>query len=434
MKVLVIGSGGREHAIVWKLAQSEDILELICAPGNVAMGEERLRANGERVRLQPISATDLDGVTAYAEREQVDLVVVAPDDPLGMGMVDQLQAAGIRAWGPNQSAARFESSKAFAQAFMDRHGIPTAKSGAFTDVDAALDFVDSLGGKCAVKVDGLALGKGVFLCENSSEAKEALDKILVQRSFGEAGSTVVIQEFLEGIEVSLHAFCDGSTTALFPSSQDHKRAYDGDQGPNTGGMGTYSPAPFLSDQDIESIQKTILDPWLKGCKEEGILYQGILYPGIILTQEGPKVLEFNSRFGDPETQVYLPRMQNDLLDVMEACLDGELDQVTLEWADEACVCVVMASGGYPGNYEKGKVIHGISEAEQSFPGQVKVFLAGVKLNESESDWVTNGGRVLGVTALGSDLSQAREIAYKAAEQISFEGAMMRSDIANKALV
>lgn len=433
MKVLVIGSGGREHAIVWKLAQSTRITEMICAPGNAGIGAERLKSNNSRVRIQPIAATDLDGIIDFSKKESIDLVVVAPDDPLGMGLIDRLQAEGIRAWGPNQKAAQFEASKAFAQSFMDRHGIPTAQAGDFTEMEPAMAFVESLGGKCAVKVDGLALGKGVFICQNQEEAQAALEEILEKKAFGAAGSRVVIQEFLEGMEVSLHAVCDGKHALLFPTSQDHKRAFDGDEGPNTGGMGTYSPAPFLSEAEIENIRQLVLDPWLKGCQAEGIDYRGILYPGIILTKSGPKVLEFNSRFGDPETQVYLPRLKNDLLEVMEACIDGQLADYQLEWENFACVCVVMASGGYPAKYEKGKTIQGIEDAEKSGEGAVKVFVAGATAENLEAEWKTSGGRVLGVTAWGSDLETARQKAYTAAGQIHFDGAYCRKDIAQKAL-
>lgn len=433
MKVLVIGSGGREHAIVWKLAQSPRISEMICAPGNAGIGAERLMSNHSRVRTQSIAATDLDGIVDFSKKESVDLVVVAPDDPLGMGLIDRLQAEGIRAWGPNQKAAQFEASKAFAQSFMDRHGIPTAKAGDFTEMESAMAFVESLGGKCAVKVDGLALGKGVFICQNKEEAQAAIEEILVKKTFGEAGSRVVIQEFLEGMEVSLHAVCDGAHALLFPTSQDHKRAFDGDEGPNTGGMGTYSPAPFLSDAEIENIRQFIVEPWLKGCREEGIDYRGILYPGIILTESGPKVLEFNSRFGDPETQVYLPRMKNDLLEVMEACIDGRLADYQLEWETYACVCVVVASGGYPAQYEKGKIIQGIEAAEKSDAGTVKIFVAGASAESPEAEWKTSGGRVLGVTAWGADLETARKKAYLAVDEIRFEGAFWRKDIAQKAL-
>jgi phosphoribosylamine--glycine ligase len=312
---------------------------------------------------------------------------------------------------------------------MQRHGIPTAKSGTFDDPAAAKAFAASLLGKCAVKADGLALGKGVLICHNPSEANAAIDELLVKGTFGSAGKRIVIQELLEGTEVSLHAICDGKTARLFPSSQDHKRALDNDQGLNTGGMGTYSPAPFLSEEDLQKIGRSILDPWLKGCAAEGIDFRGILYPGVMLTAQGPKVLEFNARFGDPETQVYLVRLENDLLDLLEACLDQTLSQHELKWCEDPAVCVVMASPGYPGEYPKGLPITGI-HAAQDIPG-VKVFHAGTAFKDGQL--VTAGGRVLGVTAVGIDLNSARNTAYAAVEQISFKGAHYRKDIAARAL-
>ncbi|MGB1743584.1 MAG: phosphoribosylamine--glycine ligase, partial [Limisphaerales bacterium] len=339
------------------------------------------------------------------------------------------QAAGLRAWGPTQQAAQFESSKIFSQEFMDRNGVPTMRSASFTDATEARVFAASLDGKCAVKADGLALGKGVLICNTPDEANAAIDQIMTDRAFGDAGSSVLIQELITGMEVSLHALCDGKTARLFPSSQDHKRALDGDQGLNTGGMGTYSPVPFLSDEKLNEIANAVLEPWLAGCAAEGIDFRGMLYPGIMLTDDGPKVLEFNARFGDPETQVYLPRLENDLVDLFEASIDGTLDQHELRWSDQSAVCVVIASGGYPGSYEKGKVITGIADAD-ALPG-VKVFHAGTKLDDGNV--VNAGGRVLGVTALGQGLQAARDLAYEAAAKIQFEGAFTRSDIAAKAL-
>jgi phosphoribosylamine--glycine ligase len=345
-----------------------------------------------------------------------------------MGIVDLFQSHGLRAWGPNRQAAQFEASKVFAQDFMTRHGIPTAQAGVFTDPVAAKKFAESLG-RCAVKADGLALGKGVVVCANATEASAAIDQMLVGRQFGEASSRVVIQEYLEGTEVSLHALCDGQTALLFPTSQDHKRAYDGDLGPNTGGMGTYSPTPFLDDAQMAQVQSAIMAPWLKGCAAEGIDYRGIIYPGIMLTAKGPKVLEFNARFGDPETQVYLARLANDLVELFQACLDGQLAKHQLRWKAGAAMCVVMASGGYPGNYAKGKVIQGLEKAAQ-LP-DTKVFHAGTTSKNGQI--LTQGGRVLGVTAWGKDLPEARSRAYAAAQTIQFEGAMYRKDLAHRAL-
>ena len=429
MKILVIGGGGREHALVWKLAQSPRATQMWCAPGNAGIAGETLLSNGSAVECVGIGAEDLPALLEFAREQQVDLTVVGPDNPLAMGIVDQFQAAGLRAWGPTQQAAQFESSKIFSQEFMDRNGVPTMRSASFTDATEARVFAASLDGKCAVKADGLALGKGVLICNTPDEANAAIDQIMTDRAFGDAGSSVLIQELITGMEVSLHALCDSKTAKLFPSSQDHKRALDGDQGLNTGGMGTYSPVPFLSDEKLNEIANAVLEPWLAGCAAEGIDFRGMLYPGIMLTDDGPKVLEFNARLGDPETQVYLPRLENDLVDLFEASIDGTLDQHELRWSDQSAVCVVIASGGYPGSYEKGKVITGIADAD-ALPG-VKVFHAGTKLDDGNV--VNAGGRVLGVTALGQGLQAACDLAYEAAAKIQFEGAFTRSDIAAKAL-
>ena len=430
MKILVIGGGGREHALVWKLAQSPRATQMWCAPGNAGIAGETLLSNGSAVECVGIGAEDLPALLEFAREQHVDLTVVGPDNPLAMGIVDQFQAAGLRAWGPTQQAAQFESSKIFSQEFMDRNGVPTMRSASFTDANEARAFAASLDGKCAVKADGLALGKGVLICNTPDEANAAIDQIMTDRAFGDAGSSVLIQELITGMEVSLHALCDGKTVRLFPSSQDHKRALDGDQGLNTGGMGTYSPVPFfLNDEKLNEMANAVLEPWLAGCAAEGIDFRGMLYPGIMLTDDGPKVLEFNARFGDPETQVYLPRLENDLVDLFEASIDGTLDQHELRWSDQSAVCVVIASGGYPGSYEKGKVITGIADAD-ALSG-VKVFHAGTKLDDGNV--VNAGGRVLGVTALGQGLEAARDLAYEAAAKIQFEGAFTRSDIAAKAL-
>ena len=429
MKVLVIGSGGREHALVWKLAQSPRITKMWCAPGNAGIAQERLVCNQSPVECVAIGTEDLPRLLAFAQANQVDLTVVGPDNPLALGVVDLFQKNGLRIWGPSQRAAQFESSKVFSQQFMEKHGIPTAKSGAFSDSVAAKKFAASLDGRCAVKADGLALGKGVLLTRTVAEAEQAVDEILVRQAFGTAGARIVIQELLEGMEISLHALCDGRTAKLFPTSQDHKRAQDGDLGLNTGGMGTYSPAPFLTDVQLAEVGRQILDPWLKGCAAEGIDFRGILYPGVMLTKTGPKVLEFNARFGDPETQVYLPRLENDLVELLDASIDGTLHRMELRWSPMAAVCVVMASGGYPGSYAKGQVISGLDDAAR-LP-QTKVFHAGTAF--SGQDIVTSGGRVLGVTAWAKDLRSARDAAYTAVEKIRFDGAHCRRDIAAKAL-
>ncbi|HEU6446893.1 MAG TPA: phosphoribosylamine--glycine ligase [Verrucomicrobiae bacterium] len=428
MKILVIGSGGREHALVWKLAQSPHAKKIFCAPGNAGIAQERLVKNSSSVECVNVSAEDLPKLLTFAQEKKIELTVVGPDNPLALGIVDLFQKNGLRIWGPNQKAAQFESSKVFSQNFMEKYGIPTARAGTFSDAIAAKKFAAELNGKCAVKADGLALGKGVLICANQIEAERAIDEILVAKSFGAAGANIVIQEFLEGIEISLHAICDGKTAKLFPTAQDHKRALDGDRGLNTGGMGTYSPTPFVSDAELNLIGEAILNPWLRGCAEEQINFCGILYPGIMLTKSGPKVLEFNARFGDPETQIYLTRLENDLVELLDASVNGTLDKMELKWKPEASVCVVMASGGYPGNYEKGKTIRGLDEAAK-LPN-LKVFHAGTALKENQI--VTNGGRVLGVTALGKDLKSAQAAAYAAVEKIHFDGAHFRKDIAAKA--
>jgi phosphoribosylamine--glycine ligase len=429
MKILVVGSGGREHALVWKLAQSPLATELWCAPGNAGTCRERLASNGRPVINAPISAEDLAGLLTFARNNTIDLTVVGPDNPLALGIVDLFQAAGQPIWGPNRHAAQFESSKVFSQRFMEEYGIPTALSGTFEHPAPAKEFARKLGGRCAVKADGLALGKGVILASDIPEAERAIEEIMVQQAFGHAGSKVVVQELLEGMEISLHALCDGRVAKLFPTSQDHKRALDGDQGLNTGGMGAYSPAPFLSDTELADVGRRILDPWLAGCAAEGIDFRGILYPGVMLTKSGPKVLEFNARFGDPETQVYMTRLENDLVELFVACVEGRLAPIELQWAQHASVCVVIASGGYPGPVAKGLVIRGLNEAN-ALP-QTKIFHAGV--TSREDSIVTNGGRVLGVTGWGVSLSEAKDRAYTACEKVHFDGMRYRRDIAAKGL-
>lgn len=429
MNVLVVGGGGREHALVWKLAQSPKLRRLWCAPGNAGIGLEKL-PDGTGVECVAIGADDVPSLLAWAKANRPDLTVVGPDNPLALGIVDQFEAEGLNIWGPNKSAARFESSKAFSQAFMEKYGIPTARAGVFVDAAAARVFATELGGQCAVKADGLALGKGVVICHRVEEAEAAINEMMVGRAFGDAGARIVIQELLEGPEVSLHALCDGKSAQLFPTSQDHKRALDGDRGLNTGGMGTYSPTHYLSDSELAETGHRILEPWLRGCAAEGIVFKGILYPGVMLTRTGPKVLEFNARFGDPETQVYLMRLENDLLEVLMACVEGTLADHPLRFRPEAAVCVVMASGGYPGGYAKGRVIEGLAEAA-ALPG-VKVFHAGTATDAS-GRIVTSGGRVLGVTALGPTLREAQALAYQAVSMIHFGDAQYRTDIAAKAL-
>jgi phosphoribosylamine--glycine ligase len=429
MKILVIGSGGREHALVWKLAQSPHVTQMWCAPGNAGIARERLAGNGTPVQCVKLGAEDLPGLRAFAQENRTDLTVVGPDNPLALGIVDLFQQDGRRIWGPNQKAAQFEASKVFSQRFMEQYGIPTARAGTFDDFAAASRFAAALGGRCAVKADGLALGKGVLICHDMAQADQAIQEVLVKKAFGGAGAHIVIQELLEGMEISLHALCDGRTAKLFPAAQDHKRALDGDAGLNTGGMGAYCPAPFLTEPELAAVGAGILDPWLRGCAAEGIDFRGILYPGVMLTKDGPRVLEFNARFGDPETQVYLTRLENDLADLLAASADGALGKVDLRWSPMPSVCVVMASAGYPGSYAKGKPIRGLDEAAR-LPN-TKVFHAGTATAGDQI--VTNGGRVLGVTAWGKDLQSARDAAYAAVETIRFEGAHFRRDIGSKAL-
>jgi phosphoribosylamine--glycine ligase len=429
MKLLVIGSGGREHALIWKLAQSPHVTQIWCAPGNAGIALERTARTSAVVECVDIGAEDLSRLLAFAKEKKPDLTIVGPDNPLALGIVDLFQQNGLRIWGVNQKAAQFESSKVFSQKFMEKYGIPTAAAGTFDNPASAKKFAATLGGKCVVKADGLALGKGVLICTNKAEAEKAVEEIMIGKAFGAAGARVVIQAFLEGIEISLHALCDGKVAKIFPTAQDHKRALDGDKGLNTGGMGTYSPTPFLTESQMADTAKKILDPFMHGCQQEGIDYRGLLYPGIMLTKAGPKVLEFNARFGDPETQVYLTRLENDLVELLDASVRGTLAALELKWNPQASVCVVMASGGYPGSYPKGKAISGI-DAANALP-QTKVFHAGTASKAGQL--ITNGGRVLGVTALGNDLKAAQSAAYAAVEKINFEGAHFRRDIAAKAL-
>ena len=416
MKILVIGSGGREHALLWKLAQSPRVTALHCAPGNA--GTAQLATN------HPVAATDLPGLVALAKVEKIDLTVVGPDDPLAAGIVDCFQKEGLRVFGPVAAAARLEASKSFAKEFMVRHGIPTAGSATFSDPEAALAHCAKASYPLVVKADGLALGKGVVIAQTQEEAETAVRQSMIEKVFGDAGNTVVIEEFLTGPECSIHALVDGKGYALFPDAKDHKRALDGDRGLNTGGMGTISPSREVDGAMQERIRREVMEPFVRGLAVDGLPFSGMLFPGLMMTPNGPKVLEFNCRFGDPETQSLMRRLQSDLLDLIEATIDGKLSSVTPEWDDRAAVCIVLASGGYPGPIEKGKVITGI-EAAASVP-DVVVFHAGTALKDGKV--VTNGGRVLGVTALGTTLEEARTKAYAAAEKITFEGKQLRHDI------
>ena len=419
MKILILGAGGREHALAWKLRQSPRVTEVYCAPGNGGISEI--------ATCVPLPLTGQDALVAFAKEQSIDLTVVGPDDALAAGIVDRFEAEGLRVFGPVQAAARLESSKVFAKEFMQRHGIPTAASGHFTDSTQAQEFAARMALPVVVKADGLALGKGVIIAETRAEAADAIRQIMDERKFGEAGRAVVIEEFLQGPEVSIHALVDGASYLLFPSAQDHKRAQDGDVGLNTGGMGTYSPVPQLTPALELEVREQVLERFLAGLKADGIRYQGMLFPGLILTASGPRVLEFNCRFGDPETQVLLSRLETDLLDLLEACVDGTLARQTPRWKAGAAVCVIAASGGYPESYETGKPIGGLGEAAR----EAVVFHAGTRLQNGV--FLTSGGRVLGVTATGANLGQARERAYRATREISFEGMHFRRDIGAKGL-
>ncbi|KJS84792.1 MAG: phosphoribosylamine--glycine ligase [Peptococcaceae bacterium BICA1-8] len=420
MRIFVIGGGGREHALVWKFRQSPQVEEIYCAPGNAGIAE--------LAKCVDIGVEDISSLLKFALEEKIDLTVVGPEGPLTLGIVDKFQAEGLRVFGPSQKAAEIEGSKAFSKELMAKYNIPTAKYLVFTDSKQACQAIDEIGIPCVVKADGLAAGKGVIICFSKEEAITAIEEILVKNKFGKAGEKVVIEEYLVGQEVSMLAFTDGKTVIPMVSAQDHKRVFDNDQGPNTGGMGAYSPAPVYTQEIHEVVLKDILEATVQAMAEEGRPFQGILYAGLMLTEAGPKVLEFNARFGDPETQAVLPRLKSDLIDIMEAVVDGELDKVSVEWFVEAAVCVVMAAGGYPEEYENGKIVSGL----KNVPESVLVFHAGT--NKAEEYILTNGGRVLGVTALGMDIKEAINKAYQGVEQISFEGAHYRRDIGAKALV
>ena len=418
MNVLIIGGGGREHALAWKLSQSPRVTKIFCAPGNA--GTARL---GENV---PLAITDGAGLLAFAEAHDIGLTVVGPDDALAGGIVDRFQAAGRRIFGPTRAAARLEWSKIYTKEFLQRHGIPTAASGSFEDSAAALAFCEGRKYPLVIKADGLATGKGVIVAESAAEAATAIREMLEGGRFGAAGRWILIEEFLRGRECSLHALLDGKTYQLLPVAQDHKRIGEGDQGANTGGMGSASPPPVPLGEDVERrIHAEIMQPLMRGLAADGLHFQGLLFPGLMLTDDGPQVLEFNARFGDPETQVLLPRLKNDLLPVLEAVVDGRLEQVRLEWDPRPAVCVILASRGYPGSYETGQTIHGLDLITDP---EVVVFHAGTKPGPG-GQTVTSGGRVLGVTALGDTLEEARVRAYGAVGRISFDGCYFRRDIA-----
>ena len=413
MKVLVVGSGGREHAICWALKKSPKVTELYCAPGNGGIGEI--------ARCVDVKATDIPGMVAWAKEHSIDFVMVAPDDPLAMGMVDALEAEGIRAFGPRKNAAIIEGSKAFSKELMKKYGIPTADYAVFTDKEQALDYVEKQGAPIVVKCDGLALGKGVVVAQTLDEAKDAVVNMMENKAFGEAGAKVVIEECMTGPEVTVLAFTDGKTIVPMPSSQDHKRAYDGDQGPNTGGMGAISPCPNYTPDLAKTCMDTIFLPTVKALNAEGRTFQGVIYFGMMLTPKGPKVVEYNARFGDPECQAVLSLLETDLMDILEACVDGTLDQVNVKFKDAASCCLVLASGGYPVAYEKGKEITGLDQVKDAV-----VFHAGTR--KQDGKFLTNGGRVLGVTAVAPTLREAVVKAYAAAGPVFFEKMHFRKDI------
>jgi phosphoribosylamine--glycine ligase len=423
LKVLLIGSGGREHALAWKLSQSLRVSRLFCVPGNPGM------ARLPKTVCVPHDIMDFAGLRALIDREGVSLAVVGPEGPLAAGIVDALSVGGNRVFGPTAAAARLEGSKSFAKEFMTRWRIPTAAFAEFTVADAALEYVKGMPYPLVIKADGLAAGKGVVVAREVSEAVEAIQRMMVEGAFGEAGSKIIVEEFLEGEEASVLAFCDGDYLIPMPACQDHKAAWEGDTGPNTGGMGAYSPAPVATTSIRRAIFSRILQPCLQGMAQEGAPYRGVLYAGVMITKSGPKVVEFNCRFGDPETQVILPRMDSDLVPVLEACCASTLERTGIDYSNSHCVTVVLASEGYPGSYETGHAITGIEEAEKD--PNVWVFHAGTTLRDETL--VTNGGRVLNVTARGETLALAVERAYAAADKINFQGKRLRRDIAHRAL-
>ena len=417
MKVLIVGGGGREHAIAWKVAQSPRVDKLYCAPGNAGIAEV--------AECVDIGVMEFDKLVAFAKEKEIDLTVVAPDDPLAAGAVDAFEAAGLRAFGPRANAAILEGSQAFSKDLMKKYGIPTAAYETFNTPEAALRYLETAPMPIVLKADGLALGKGVLICKDREEAKAGVKTLMLDKQFGSAGDRIVVEEFMTGREVSVLSFVDGKTIKIMTSAQDHKRAKDGDQGLNTGGMGTFSPSPFYTDEVDAYCKEHIYQKTVDAMRAEGREFKGIIFFGLMLTEKGPKVLEYNARFGDPETQVVLPRMKNDLVELFEACIDGTLENVELEFEDNAAVCVVLASDGYPEKYEKGYKISGLEKFKDA--DGYYVFHAGSKF-DADGNIVTNGGRVLGVTATGKDLKEARANAYKATEWVEFGNKYMRSDI------
>ncbi len=422
MKCLIIGSGGREHALAWKIRESKEVKELYVAPGNGGISEI--------ASLVPIPATEINSLLSFARSKDIDLTVVGPEAPLALGIVDRFEEAGLPIFGPNKRAALLESSKVFAKEMMRKYNVPTASFEVFDDFKKSIEYVKDKGVPIVIKVDGLASGKGVFVCQKEEEeAISALRKIFLEKAFGKSGEKVIIEECLFGEETSIISLVSGEQFLILAPSQDHKRVYDGDKGPNTGGMGAFSPTPLIDRNSLQVIKERIIIPVINGMIKDGIVYKGVLYVGIILTEDGPKVLEFNVRFGDPETQAVFPRLKSELLPVLSATISGELSKVSLSWKEEKAVCVVMVSGGYPGKYEKGKEITGLKEISRM--GNLIVFHAGTEKRENK--FFTSGGRVLGITGLGKDFSSAMERAYEGTEKIKFSDAYYRKDIGQKAI-
>ena len=421
MKVLVVGSGGREHTLVWKIAQSPSVTQIFAAPGNAGIAGQ--------ARCVDIDVLDIPALADFAQREGIDLTVVGPEAPLVAGIVDEFQNRGLPIYGPTRQAAMVEGSKVFAKELMLKYGIPTGQCQIFDDPERALDYVRSIEPPIVVKADGLAAGKGVVVAPTQEDGQAAVRAAMIEKVFGSAGERVIIEEFLSGQEVSIKAFSDGETVVPMEPAQDYKRVFDGDEGPNTGGMGCYSPVPIITSDLAEEAMTKVLKPTVAAMKAEGHVYRGVLYAGLILTDDGLKTLEFNCRFGDPESQVVLPRLETDLVDIMEASLQGKLSQTQVNWSDQRAVCVVMACGGYPGHYETGKPIQGLDGVEQD--PKVMVFHAGTKAQDNQV--VTSGGRVLGVTGLGVTFREAVDRTYQAVDQIQFEGRHFRTDIAKRVL-
>ncbi|MCP4713634.1 MAG: phosphoribosylamine--glycine ligase [Deltaproteobacteria bacterium] len=421
MKVLVVGGGGREHAIVWKIKQSPLVEHIYCAPGNAGIAQ--------LAECIEIDAADIDGLKTFAQQNNVSLTIVGPELPLTLGIVDQFNAAGLRVFGPNKEAAQLEGSKAFAKKMMKLAGIPTADHGEFTDAASAKKYISEINAPLVIKADGLAAGKGVFPCRTVAEAHAAVDRIMGQKEFGDAGDILIVEEFLEGEEASFICFTDGTTVLPLPSSQDHKPVFDGDQGPNTGGMGAYSPAPVITDELHNNVMRDVMEPLVKTLSEQGITFKGIIYAGLMIKDNIPRILEFNVRFGDPEAQPIFFRLESDLIELINAVIDERLADVTITCSSQPTVCIVMAAGGYPESYKKGFIISGLNEAGAD--PQTTVFHAGTA--QRDGAVVTSGGRVLGVTSRGATVAEAIKTAYRAAGKITWDGVHYRKDIAQKAL-